>query len=116
MEYLLIFTSLIFTSSGQLLQKLAADKANRLDPTSPFVIRILKQPETIWAVVCLAVGMALWLSVLYHMEVSKAVPFLSLGYVLVLLVSHYYLHESIQPVRWLGVLFIVLGTTIISIT
>lgn len=116
MEYLLILLSLVFMTSGQLLQKLAADKAHQLDHKAPFVKRILKQRETWWAILCLGSGMSVWLVVLYHMEVSKAVPFLSLGYVLVLVVSHYYLHEKIRPIRWLGVMFIIVGTTIISIS
>jgi len=48
------------------------------------------------------------------MEVSKAFPFLSLGTVLVLLASRYYLRETISATRWTGVVIIVIGIVLLS--
>lgn len=115
MEYVLILISLLFITGGQLLQKLAANKAMTKPIEMVFLHRILSQRETWWAIVCLAIGTALWLLVLYKMEVSKAVPFLSLGFVLVLLISHFYLHEIVRPARWIGVAFICAGIITLSL-
>lgn len=115
MDYALILVSLLFITGGQLLQKLSASKAVLNPIEKPFLHKILSQPETWWAVLCLGIGTLLWLFVLYRMEVSKAFPFLSLGFVFILLVSRYYLHETIRPIRWLGVGFICIGVITISL-
>ncbi|WP_455207488.1 EamA family transporter [Kaarinaea lacus] len=116
MEYLLILTSLIFTSGGQLLQKLAANKAAALPTQTHFLQRLFIQHETWWAILCLGIGTLLWLSVLYYMEVSKAFPFLSLGYVVIMLVSRFFLKEDVTGQRWLGVGFITLGIALVSLS
>ena len=60
--------------------------------------------------------MLIWLMVLYHMEVSKATPFLSLGFFLVTLVSRYKLNETVPPARWGGVLLVTLGLWLVSLS
>jgi len=116
MAYLLIVVSLVFTSGGQLLQKLAANKASALPAQKHFLQRLFAQPETWWAILCLGIGTLLWLSVLYYMEVSKAFPFLSLGYVIIMLISRFVLKEEISGQRWLGVGFITFGIVLVSLS
>ncbi len=114
MDHFLILVSIFFTTAGQLLQKIAATKAAAMSPKSHFLKRILIQHETWWAFVSLAVGTILWLVVLYRMEVSKAFPFLSIGLVLVILVSRYHLKEIISDKRWVGLGLIGTGIVLIS--
>jgi len=116
MEYFLIFASLCFTLGGQLLQKLAADKAEVMSAPSAFLHRLFLQYETWWAIICLGIGTLIWLSVLFYMEVSKAFPFLSLSFVLVLLISRFYLNETVSKQRWLGVAFITMGIALVSLS
>ena len=116
MEYILILFSLIFTTTGQWLQKIAANKAVVYPGETHLIYRILIQRETWWAITSLAIGIVLWLSVLYFMEVSRAFPFLSLGFVLVMLVSHFHFKEVITRARWIGVGFIVAGIVMVSIS
>jgi undecaprenyl phosphate-alpha-L-ara4N flippase subunit ArnE len=115
MTYLLIAITLLLTTSGQILQKVAADKASRAENEKGLIINLLLQPQTWWAVICLGLGMAFWLSVLFFMEVSQAYPYLGLGYVLVLIVSHFWLSEHISRGRWSGVLLIVTGIVVLSL-
>lgn len=115
MEYFLILFSLLFITAGQWLQKIAANKAFELGNDVPFLFRIFALRETWWAILSLATGMVLWLCVLYFMEVSRAFPFLSLGFVLVMLVSHFHFNEIISPTRWLGVGCIVAGIVMVSV-
>ena len=61
-------------------------------------------------------GTVLWLAVLYQMEVSKAFPFVSLGFVLVMLAARFYLHETVPWFRWLGVALISAGITMVAQT
>jgi drug/metabolite transporter (DMT)-like permease len=114
MEYAFIIGSLFFVTLGQLLQKLGANKAGAMPGDTHFILKVFGLWETYWAMASLAIGIVLWLAVLYYMEVSKAFPFLSAGFVLIMLVSHYYLHETITPSRWWGVILIVLGIALVA--
>ena len=102
MEYILILLVVILTSTGQVLQKLCADRGLKNAKTSSQVFSALFQWEIILAVICLASAVAIWLIVLYLMDVSKAFPFVSLGFVVVLLFSRFYLRESVPWTRWPG--------------
>ena len=114
--YLLIALALSLTTSGQILQKIAAQHAMNRDQTTHFIIRILYVQQTYWAVACLVAGTLTWLIVLYHMDVSKATPFLSLGFILVALVSRIRLHEKISARRWAGVILVTLGLWLVAMT
>ncbi len=115
MSGLLIAITLILITAGQLLQKLAADKASSALPQRGLLVGLIRQPEAWWAVICLGTGMCFWLAVLYRMEVSQAYPFLGLGYVLVLLASRFWLGEHVSRGRWFGVVLIMAGIGVLSI-
>lgn len=114
--YLLIALALLLTTSGQILQKIAAQHAMDRDASTHFIIRILYIPQTYWAIACLVAGTLTWLLVLYHMDVSKATPFLSLGFILVALISRIRLHEKISTQRWFGVILVTVGLWLVAMT
>ena len=114
--YLLIALALLLTTSGQILQKIAAQHAMGGDASRNFILRILAVPQTYWAIACLIAGTLTWLLVLYHMEVSKATPFLSLGFILVAVISRIRLHERISTQRWLGVVLVSVGLWLVAMT
>jgi drug/metabolite transporter (DMT)-like permease len=114
--YALIALALSLTTTGQILQKLAAQQAMRGDETTHFIVRILYVKQTYWAIACLVAGTLTWLMVLYHMEVSKATPFLSLGFILVALISRIRLHETISARRWAGVILVTVGLWLVAMT
>jgi len=114
MNYILILVALVFTSLGQVFQKLAADAASQQTGKRSFLASLIRQKHTWLAIASLAMGTVFWLAVLSRMEVSKAYPFLSLGFVSVLLISKFYFHERISSNRWLGVVVIVAGIALLS--
>ncbi len=114
LDYGLLLLSVLLTSAAQILQKMGADRATGTPGGGPFIRRLLLRREVWWAVLCLVAGTALWLVVLYRMEVSRAFPFLSLGFVLVMLVSRHYLKETVTATRWLGVGLIVGGIFLVA--
>ena len=114
--YLLIALALTFTTTGQLLQKLATARVVHQEGQPGFLAQILLFKETWWAIFCLGMGVLVWLAVLYNMEVSKATPFLSLGFILVTLVSRYRLKETVTLGRWLGVALVTIGLWLVSLS
>lgn len=116
MEYVLIAIVVTLTSIGQVLQKLGADRGLKNAKTMSQIFCAMFQWEIILAIICLAAAIAVWLVVLYMMDVSKAFPFISLGFVVVLLSARFYLKENIPWNRWLGVLFIIAGISLLAQT
>jgi len=114
MQNVLLLGSVVLLALGQVLQKLAATR--RLAGTRSLEqwLRALLSPELIGSAVCLVAGTGLWLLVLYRMDVSRAFPGLSLGAILVLVVSRFYLRESVSLHRWAGAVLIAIGVALIS--
>lgn len=55
-----------------------------------------------------------WLYALKHVEVSYAYPFIALGFVLVMIIAHLFMHEAITLYRLIGVGLIILGILFVS--
>ncbi|MCU7939158.1 MAG: EamA family transporter [gamma proteobacterium symbiont of Bathyaustriella thionipta] len=113
MEYWLVFTSCVFTTLGQFLQKLGAEKINTLEYKASFFHKLFI-PEIILGIIALGLGALSWLLVLSYMEVSKAYPLLSINFILMLFLARFYFNETIHRQHWFGVLFIMLGISLIS--
>lgn len=65
---------------------------------------------------CGAYGLSLlfWLYVLSKMELSKAYPMVSLGYVFSMIIAYLWLDESINAMKIFGVILIITGVVCIS--
>lgn len=59
------------------------------------------------------IAMFLWIWGLAFVDLSWAYPFLSLGYVIVVVSAALFLHESISILRWTGVALISIGMLLI---
>lgn len=58
---------------------------------------------------CYGLSLLFWVYVLSRMELGRAYPMVSLGYVLTLLLSHYFLGEDITLLKICGIFFIMIG-------
>jgi drug/metabolite transporter (DMT)-like permease len=58
----------------------------------------------------------LWIFALSKASLSFAYPFAALGYVLIVGFSVFVLHETVPPLRWLGVAFICVGIVLVAQT
>lgn len=115
-NYMLILLALLFLTLGQVLQKLAT---SRLGPYQTYMalFRQLFQRKEIWAAILFLIsGLVVWLAVLYQMDVSKAMPFLSLSYISVALLSWHRLNEAVSAQRWFGIILITLGLWLVSLS
>jgi multidrug transporter EmrE-like cation transporter len=69
---------------------------------------------TALGIVLYGVEVFLWTSVLHLLDVSVAFPMGSLCFVGVALLSRLFLGEAVGRVRWIGVLCIILGTSLMT--
>jgi len=106
--------SIVLLAAGQVLQKRGAVRHLAPGRGARRWLRALSSPEIGGAIVCLAVGTAAWLAVLYRMDVSKAFPILSAGSILVLAASRFVLGERVSAQRWAGALLIAIGVALVA--
>ena len=66
------------------------------------------------AMLCYALSILLWMSVLSKGEVSYAYPFLSVGYVVSALAGYALFNENLSPIRIAGIIIICIGVILIS--
>ena len=64
---------------------------------------------------CFGISILLYLQALANLNLSVAYPTVSLGYVLVIIMSKVCFKEPISPIRWIAVLIICAGVTLIGL-
>lgn len=79
----------------------------------PLISNLLLNPFVVAGVFLHILALFTWLYVLKHVDVSYAYPFISMGFVVVLVLSYLLFNEAINMYRIAGVALIILG--IISI-
>jgi len=62
---------------------------------------------------CYGLSLLLWFYVLSKMELSKAYPLVSLGYVFTLILGYCFLNEEITVAKVVGIGFIMLGVVVL---
>ena len=69
----------------------------------------------IWSGIAIyLISFVLWLVIIYRIDLSIALLLGSFAYVLVPIMSIMFLHEHVSPVRWFGIVFVMLGIYFIS--
>lgn len=58
----------------------------------------------------------IWSTILSKIDLSVAVPVASFSYILVPIVSIIFLHEKISLLRWSGIIFIIIGVILVSLS
>jgi undecaprenyl phosphate-alpha-L-ara4N flippase subunit ArnE len=74
----------------------------------------LRSPWLWLALLCLGLGLLVWLLVLQRLEVGIAYPMLSLNFVLITLVARYLFKETIDLRHWCGVGLVIAGVVLLG--
>ena len=118
MEYWwLILLSVTAGVAGQTAIKLGVSQPGASDAAGSLgglVGMILGSPLVILGLGLYGLGALAWIAVLSRMDLSLAYPFLALNFVLVALVSRFYLGESIPAMRWAGIAVICMGILLVA--
>lgn len=113
LDYFYIFGTILFTVYGQLVVKWQVSKAGPLPASFSerafFLANLLLNPWIISAMVGAFLAMLCWLSAMTKFELSYAYPFMSLAFVLVLILSAVLFHESVTMPKVLGVGLVIAG-------
>jgi drug/metabolite transporter (DMT)-like permease len=116
MNILLIIISVLLNCAAQLLIKQGMLLIGEVKMGTIFqsLIPMVTNIYLWMAMLCYAVSIFLWMAVLSRVDVSYAYPFLSIGYVVAAIVGYYFLGETVNLVRIVGIIVICAGVFLIS--
>jgi uncharacterized membrane protein len=85
-------------------------------PTLRLYVRAFLSPMVIIGIALLIVWLLSRMALMSWADLSFILPVTSIGYVLSALIGKYFLAEHVSSRRWLGTIFIVAGTVLVSFT
>lgn len=113
-----ILVSVFMGAIGQTVLKLGANKLDNLSLSFRTIfkdiIHILMVPEILVGLVLFGSSFLLWIKVLTKSDLSYAYPMVSLGYVLVALLSKFLFNEPFTVNKVIGVVMIISGVFILN--
>lgn len=118
LDYLYLAATIFFTVYGQLVLKwrlgtLTGIPAEFL-PKVKFLVLMLFDPWVFSGFFAAFLASIAWMAAISKMDLSHAYPFMSLNFVIVVVLSGWLLHEPITVPKILGVALIVAGTVIVA--
>jgi len=115
MKYILAFVSILLGSFAQYLLKKGITDVTRV--SNGFIQLLKNSVSNISLIIGLsfyALSMVFWLYVLSKMQLSKAYPMVSLGYVFTMFLGYFLLNESLSAFKLIGIMLIICGVIFIS--
>jgi len=115
---LLVLICVLLNVSAQLALKQGAATFGVITPNLlgffPLVMKMINSYWIIIGGVIYVASVFIWLLVLNRIEVSKAYPLISIGYVLNAIAAYYLLGEHVTLLRMVGILIILTGVLIVA--
>jgi multidrug transporter EmrE-like cation transporter len=111
--YLLLLIAIVFAVMTQLLLK--QGMLRRPSFRLKDLMSLTGNFPVLGGFICLGVSILLYLQALSNLNLSVAYPTLSLGYVLVIIMSKVCFKEPITRFRWIAVLIICAGVSLVGL-
>lgn len=116
LDYLYILATIAFTVYGQLILKWRIAQLGSLPPSLwdklKFLLLLLCDPAIFSGFFAAFLASLAWMAAMTKFELSHAYPFMSLNFVIVLLLSCWLLSEPMTYGKIIGVSLILLGTLV----
>ena len=113
MSYVYVLLTILLTVYGQLVIKWQVSKAGSLPADLPakvgFLLRLLLNPWIASGLVAALLAALSWMAAMTRLELSFAYPFMSLSFVLVLVLSAVLLREPLTAYKLVGLGLVMLG-------
>ena len=116
---LILFIGLVFESTGVILLKKGIDRIGQPDPVNlSQIVRLIKagaaDPQILLGVFFEALFFVCLLILMGKSDISFLWPLTALSFVFATFAAIWFLHERVGPLRWAGVLLIMLGAALIT--
>ncbi|QNB47346.1 EamA family transporter [Thermanaerosceptrum fracticalcis] len=114
----LMLISVFLGALGQVILKIGANKLGNLSLSLPTlshdVIRVAKIPEIVLGFFFFGLSSLLWIKVLTKAELSYAYPMVSLGYIIVALISYFLFNERFTFSKIIGMAMVITGVIVLN--
>lgn len=115
----LVLICVLVGAFGQIIWKQgmsSIDKINGFDDLFKFktLSNIIINKYIFLGVLLYGIAFILWLAAMSTLDVSFMYPLLSLAYVITALLAYIYLGEEVSYLRWIGIMLVVIGCTLVS--
>ncbi len=115
MSYLILIFAITFNAVANILMKVGMLKEKQGANLIQLVLNMLINPILISGIFCFALGLAAYCFVLTKLNLSVAYPIMtSVGYVIVIVASWLFLHETITLIQVVGFSFIITGVWMVA--
>lgn len=115
MQYIAALISIILGAIAQYLFKIGV---TTISNNSKGIFHIIKNgiinPHLLVGIICYGFSLILWFYVLSKMELSKAYPMVSLGYIFTMLLGYFFLNEMITATKIVGIALIIVGVIVLT--
>ena len=112
-SYLLLIGVIITGVCGQLLLKYGMAKYPNFQLRELFLLT--REIPVVSGFVCYGASTLMYFKALGNLDLSLAYPTISLGYVLVIIMSKFIFDEQINTTRWLAVSIICIGVVFVGL-
>lgn len=117
----LLLVSVGFSIAGQITLKAAMNQIGRIGSAEVAAagdtfLRAAKEPRLWLGLFLFGISSIFWMIVLSRVPLSVAYPFVGISYVVIVLMSRFLLDESVPALRWVGVVVVAAGITIIGLS
>jgi drug/metabolite transporter (DMT)-like permease len=114
-KYLVLLSVIIFGSIGDVLLARGMRDIGQLSVSQiPHLIPALLNPWILLGIGCLLIFFTSYSTALSWADLTFVLPATAIGYVVLALLSQYFLHEQISWERWVGILLIVVGVGFVA--
>jgi drug/metabolite transporter (DMT)-like permease len=114
-RYLVLLAIVFCAAVGDVLLSVGMKQIGAISPARWFdLLFALRNPFVALGILCLLGFFGSYLTALSWADLTYVLPATSLGYVIVALLSKFFLHENVSVSRWLGIALISAGVGFVA--
>jgi multidrug transporter EmrE-like cation transporter len=116
-NFTIVLLSVLLNAAAQIFLKKGSSvlvEISLQDNLVSSILRIFSNWYILGGLICYVFSIAVWIFALSRVDVSKAYPMLSIGFIISVLAAYTFLGESISILKISGIIFITIGVLMIS--
>jgi len=116
---ILFAITVVLYPTSQLLLKMGMNQVGGVNSVGQLfsfglLFRVITNIYIISGVTLAVMNLVIWLGAISTLNISYLYPFGSISYIVLTVLAHFVLKESIAPIQWLGICVIMIGCFLIN--
>ena len=117
LNFMIVLLSVLLNAAAQIFLKKGSSVLSEISFKENFlgsIFKIISDLYILGGLACYGISVAVWILALSRVDVSKAYPMLSIGFIVSVLAAYVFLGESLSILKLIGICFITIGVLVIS--